>query len=79
MKAAEELIANNGIVPGDISALNIGTESLEDIKRKQEKKREAYNRLKEDMEMVDDDHLDLTLVREEGFLKQYLSLLERDR
>ncbi|CAH0561061.1 unnamed protein product [Brassicogethes aeneus] len=79
MKAAEELISNNGVVPGDISALNMAVASIEEIQRKQAEKKEAFKRLKEDIEMVDDDHLDLTLVREETFLKQYLSLLEKDQ
>lgn len=46
-------------------------------KRKEEdlKKKEAYERLAEDISMVDDDHLDLTLQMEEEFLNKYLSLL----
>lgn len=39
-------------------------------------KEEAYERLVEDISMVDDDHLDLTLEEEEIFLNEYLSLLE---
>lgn len=38
-------------------------------------KEEAYMRLSEDLSMVDDDHLDLTLQEEEDFLYEYLSLL----
>lgn len=47
-------------------------EKLEEMKRKEE----AYERLSEDLSMVDDDHLDLTLEEEEIFLHEYLSLLE---
>lgn len=51
--------------------------SVENIKKKHEEKKEAYKRLAEDIDVEDDDHLDLTLDREEMFLKQYLSLLEK--
>ncbi|CAH1111063.1 unnamed protein product [Psylliodes chrysocephalus] len=79
MKAAEELITNDGIIAGDLSDL-IGEESLENIKRRRQdskEKTEALHRLKEDMEIVDDDYLDTNLVQEEMFLRQYLSLLEK--
>lgn len=39
-------------------------------------KEEAFERLAEDISMVDDDHLDLTLEEEEIFLNEYLSLLQ---
>lgn len=39
---------------------------------------EAFARLSEDISMVDDDHLDLTLEKEEEFLLQYLSLLQKE-
>lgn len=42
----------------------------------QKAKNEAYKRIAEDITMVDDDHLDLTLVQEEIFLNAYLPLLE---
>lgn len=41
------------------------------------RKHEALERLKEDIDTVDDDHLDINLVQEEIFLKQYLSLFEK--
>ncbi|KAG5898600.1 hypothetical protein JTB14_020976 [Gonioctena quinquepunctata] len=79
MKAAEELIANDGIVLGNLSSI-VGPESIEDIKKKRlelEEKNEAYKRLKEDIETVDDDHLDINLLQEERFLQEYLSLLKK--
>ncbi|CAG9859185.1 unnamed protein product [Phyllotreta striolata] len=79
MKAAEELIMNDGIVPGDLTDL-ISEESLENIKRRREdnkEKTDALNRLKEDIDITDDDYLDINLVQEESFLRQYLSLLEK--
>lgn len=58
----------------------VSAESVDDIKRRKKeedtKKEEAYERLKEDISLVDDDYLDMNLVQEETFLKQYLSLLE---
>lgn len=39
-------------------------------------KEDAFNRLSEDISMVDDDHLDFTLQEEELFLNEYLSLLD---
>ncbi|XP_018565233.1 NEDD8 ultimate buster 1 isoform X2 [Anoplophora glabripennis] len=80
MQAAEELLANNGIVSGDLSHL-ITSESIENIKKKKlelDEKNEAFKRLAEDISIVDDDYLDIDLVQEEIFLKQYLSLLEKD-
>lgn len=41
-------------------------------------KEDALNRLSQDISTVDDDYLDLTLQKEESFLKRYLSLLEKD-
>lgn len=41
----------------------------------EDRKMEAFERLKDDISIVDDDHLDITLVQEEMFLIQYLSLL----
>lgn len=41
------------------------------------RRREAFNRIVEDLSMVDDDHLDLTLIQEEIFLNQYKKLLEQ--
>lgn len=41
-------------------------------------KEEALIRLSQDISMVDDDHLDISLQQEEQFLNQYLSLLQRD-
>ncbi|XP_056638844.1 NEDD8 ultimate buster 1-like isoform X1 [Diorhabda sublineata] len=79
MKAAEELIENDGIVLGDLSDI-VGVESLENIKKRMNENKEknkALQRLKEDMETVDDDHLDINLVKEEMFLRQYLSLLNQ--
>lgn len=79
MKAAEELIENDGIVSGDLSDL-VGVESIENIKKRtheHKEKDEALQRLKEDIETVDDDHLDINLVKEEAFLRQYLSLLNQ--
>lgn len=49
---------------------------VEKTKELKKKKEEAYGRLAEDISMVDDDHLDLTLEEEEIFLNEYLSLLE---
>lgn len=58
----------------------VSSESVDDIKRRKKeedkKKEQAYERLKEDITLVDDDYLDMNLVQEETFLKQYLSLLE---
>lgn len=50
---------------------------MEKIKKQHEEKKEAFKRLAEDIDVEDDDHLDLTLDREELFLKQYLSLLNK--
>ncbi|KAK4886374.1 hypothetical protein RN001_002645 [Aquatica leii] len=69
MKAADELLSNNGIVDFD------DDEDDETIKQKQKMKEEAFARLAQDISMVDDDHLDLTLQQEEQFLKEYMSLL----
>ncbi|KAH1021119.1 hypothetical protein HUJ04_010676 [Dendroctonus ponderosae] len=79
--ATEELLENDGIVSGDLSSLDISQESIESIKRrkKEEKEKEqAWERLKDDISIVDDDHLDMNLAQEEMFLKQYLSLLEKN-
>ncbi|KAJ8922694.1 hypothetical protein NQ315_007727 [Exocentrus adspersus] len=80
MKAAEELLANNGIISGDLTNI-ITPESIQNIKKKKlehDEKNEAFKRLAEDISIVDDDYLDIDLVQEETFLKQYLSLLERE-
>ncbi|KAJ8984421.1 hypothetical protein NQ317_012484 [Molorchus minor] len=79
MKAAEELLMNNGIITGDLSGL-ISPESIDNIKKKKleyDEKNEAFKRLAEDITLVDDDYLDINLVQEEMFLQQYLSLLEK--
>ncbi|XP_066154361.1 NEDD8 ultimate buster 1-like [Euwallacea fornicatus] len=79
--STEELLANDGIISGDLSEFDIHQETIEKIKQKQktedEKKQKAFDRIKEDISIVDDDYLDITLVQEEMFLKQYLSLLEK--
>ncbi|XP_060530872.1 NEDD8 ultimate buster 1-like [Cylas formicarius] len=80
LKSAEELLANDGLVAGDLTEFNIRSESIEEIKQKkiaEELKEQAFNRLKEDISITDDDHLDFNLVQEELFLKQYLSLLDK--
>lgn len=88
MKAAEELLANGGVIDGDLSVLNgkkLFKKSKKKVfiiadeeKEKDEKKDEAFKRIAGDISMVDDDHLDLTLTQEEIFLNQYLSLLEKE-
>lgn len=45
------------------------------MEEEEDRKMEAFERLKDDISIVDDDHLDITLVQEEMFLMQYLSLL----
>ncbi|XP_076255328.1 NEDD8 ultimate buster 1-like [Rhynchophorus ferrugineus] len=80
MKSAEELLLNGGIVSGDLSQFNIRSESIEEIKRRkkeEEMKEKAFERLKEDISIVDDDYLDINLEQEEVFLNHYLSLLEK--
>ncbi|KAL1505617.1 hypothetical protein ABEB36_005141 [Hypothenemus hampei] len=83
IQATEELLANDGIVPGDLSQFDdIKQTSIEDIRRKKQKldeeKKEAFKRLKDDLSsMVEDDYLDINLVKEEMFLKMYLSMLEK--
>jgi hypothetical protein len=79
MKAAEDLLANNGIVDGDLSILNASEDSANDKEEHNEKKEEAFKRIAGDISMVEDDHLDLTLSQEEVFLNQYLSLLENEQ
>ncbi|RZC43159.1 NEDD8 ultimate buster 1-like [Asbolus verrucosus] len=76
MKAAEDLLTNNGIIDGDLSVLNDVDYFDKDKEAKKELKEEAFKRIAGDISMVDDDHLDLTLAQEEIFLNQYLSLLE---
>nr|CAH7722938.1 unnamed protein product [Callosobruchus chinensis] len=78
-KAAEELLANDGIISGDLSGL-ITCESVDRIKKRLQEdksKNEAYERLKEDINTTEDDYLDIDLVQEEAFLRQYLKLLEK--
>lgn len=75
MKAAEELICNNGIIEGDVDFKDDNDESNES-KENKEKKNEAFNRLTQDLTMEEDDYLDLTLIQEEQFLYQYLDLLK---
>ncbi|KAF5282197.1 hypothetical protein FQR65_LT02894 [Abscondita terminalis] len=84
MKAADELLSNNGIINfddvenGTLKYLNdpFSVRILdESVKEKKKLKEEAFARLAEDISMVDDDHLDLTLQQEEQFLKEYMSLL----
>lgn len=60
--------------------IEIFKEEVEEAKLNEETqlKEEAFARLSEDMLMVDDDHLDLTLQKEEEFLYKYLSLLKQD-
>ncbi|CAH1183807.1 unnamed protein product [Ceutorhynchus assimilis] len=81
VRSAEELLANNGVVLGDLSQFDVHVESVEEIRKKRkeekEKKEKAFERLKDDIPMVDDDHLDINLVQEEMFLNEYLSLLEK--
>ncbi|XP_063904141.1 NEDD8 ultimate buster 1-like [Zophobas morio] len=80
MKAAEDLLANNGtVVDADMSLLNDIEKVVKKEEENREKKDEAFQRIAGDLSMVDDDHLDLTLSQEENFLNQYLSLLETDR
>lgn len=58
---------------------NPATENPAKKKQREEenkKKEEALARLSQDISMVDDDHLDLTLHKEEEFLNQYLTLLQ---
>lgn len=60
--------------------ISVGCDSIQHIvnKRKENvEKDEAFKRLTEDMDTVDDDHLDINLLQEETFLRQYLSLLEK--
>ena len=60
---------------------SVTNESIENIKRKKleyDEKNEAFKRLSEDISIVDDDYLDINLIQEELFLKQYLSLLEKN-
>lgn len=100
MKAAEELLANGGVVldyddtDGIIHSvykkkmfcfkliLEAEDSSAENARKKMEedkKKEEAFARLSEDIPMIDDDHLDLTLQAEEEFLRRYLDLLSQDK
>ncbi|KAK5643497.1 hypothetical protein RI129_007342 [Pyrocoelia pectoralis] len=69
-KAVNTLLTNSGIVDGEDY-----DEDNSKSKEQKEKLEEAYVRLSEDMSMVDDEHLDLTLQQEELFLQQYISLL----
>lgn len=64
-----------------IPLILVSSESIENIKKKKlelDEKNEAFKRLAEDISIVDDDYLDIDLEQEEIFLKQYLSLLEKD-
>lgn len=45
------------------------------MEEEEDRKLKAFERLKEDISIVDDDYLNITLVQEEMFLMQYLSLL----
>ncbi|PSN45549.1 hypothetical protein C0J52_05786 [Blattella germanica] len=78
-KAVEELIANGGIIDGerctDDSDDSDEREPSAHRVQNDEKEREAYERLAEDMPTDEEDHLDLTLDLEETFLKEYQSLL----
>ncbi|XP_065159726.1 NEDD8 ultimate buster 1-like [Atheta coriaria] len=76
MKAAEELLQCNGIIEGIEDYLSdFELEGLKENLESAKKKEEAWSRLSQDISMVDDDHLDLSLEKEEEFLNQYLSLL----
>ncbi|XP_017786939.1 PREDICTED: NEDD8 ultimate buster 1-like [Nicrophorus vespilloides] len=81
ISAAEELLNNNGIVDETDLDLPDIPSSIKKPRTEDEderlKKEAAWNRLSQDISMVDDDHLDLTLEREEDFLNQYLSLLSK--
>ncbi|KAK9728684.1 UBA/TS-N domain [Popillia japonica] len=81
MRAAEELLLNNGIINRDMNSEIVDREaglSKENERKLKELKDDALQRLSQDISMVDDDYLDLTLQKEEMFLKQYLALLEND-
>lgn len=71
--AIEELVASGGIVEGE-SLYDSDEENGErDKLRKKEKK--AFDRLSEGLATDAEDYLDLTLVQEEQFLNEYMSLL----
>lgn len=80
MKAAEALLANSGIIEGDLDNVsedsNIVKQKLEEKKKQKD---DALYRLSQDISMVDDDHLDLTLEKEEEYLMQYLSLFDKEK
>lgn len=72
--AVEELVMSGGI----IEAENLGDSDEEnDEKEKQRKKeKKAFDRLSEGLATDAEDYLDLTLIQEEQFLNEYLSLLQ---
>lgn len=80
MAAADELLRNGGIIFDAFDDDDDDSEEEEKKRKKKEeeskKKEEALARIAQDISMVDDDHLDLTLEKEEQFLIQYLSLLQ---
>ncbi|KRT81584.1 Ubiquitin [Oryctes borbonicus] len=81
MRAAEELLINNGIINAKIEnepVDEVHVTNNEHERKLKELKEDALNRLSQDISMEDDDYLDLTLQKEEMFLKQYLALLEND-
>ncbi|KAK9870279.1 hypothetical protein WA026_006366 [Henosepilachna vigintioctopunctata] len=89
-KAAEELLNNNGIIEDNSATENANELDEENKKQKESKANEeakkeskkvaksmAYDRMKQDMTIEEDDYLDLTLQQEEQFLRMYLDLLKK--
>ncbi|XP_066999509.1 NEDD8 ultimate buster 1 isoform X2 [Anabrus simplex] len=80
-KAIEELVACGGVIDGEDWSDNESDDSEneernnEEKKKLREKEEEAYRRLAEGISTREDDHLDLTLVHEEAFLREYKALL----
>ncbi|XP_022906282.2 NEDD8 ultimate buster 1-like [Onthophagus taurus] len=80
MKAAEDLLINNGLIEGleDLLDDDKNVQDKEQREKERKLKEEAFNRLCQDISIADDDHLDLNLLKEEVFLQQYLELLQSD-
>ncbi|CAH1964750.1 unnamed protein product [Acanthoscelides obtectus] len=78
-KAFEELLANGGIVSGDLSGIitRLSVDRIKERQQEENRKNEAFKRLKEDITTAEDDYLDIDLVEEEAFLKRYLTLLDK--